>query len=101
VGVFIDDNHASSGWAPYTIYSVDSTDKETAVHHTVYVDQEHIGSFPGPYGSVNTGPQWISLGTYYFTSSTAARVVLSNATGENGLQLASDGLEFVPIAMSK
>ncbi len=101
VGVFIDDNHASSGWAPYTIYSVDPTDKETEVHHTVYVDQEHIGSFQGPYGWVHTGPQWVSLGTYYFTSSAAARIVLSNATGENGFQLAADGLELVPIAMSK
>jgi hypothetical protein len=100
VGVFIDDNHASSSWAPYTISSVDPTDTTKVVHHTVYVDQEHIGSFQGPYGWENTGPQWIGLGTYYFTSLMAASVMISNATGENGLQLGADGVEFAPVSMS-
>jgi len=100
VGVFIDDNHASSSWAPYTITSVDPTDTTKVVHHTVYVDQEHIGSFQGPYGWENTGPQWIGLGTYYFTSSMAASVMLTNATGEKGLQLGADGVEFAPVSMS-
>jgi len=100
VGVFVDDNHASSGWAPYTIYSADSNHPGTEVKHTVYVDQEHIGSFPGPYGWENTGPQWISLGTYYFDASMNSRVVLSNATGESGMQLAADGAEFAPVSVS-
>ena len=98
VGAFVDDTHASSGWAPYTVYSIDPADQKTQVHHTVYVDEEHIGSFQGPYGWENTGPQWISLGTYYFTASMAARVTLSNATGEDGLQVAADGVEFAPIS---
>ncbi len=97
IGVFVDDNHASSGWATYTIHSVDPTQTDKALQHIVYVDEEHIGSFPGPYGQVNTGPQWISLGTYYFTANTPARVVLSNATGEHGLEVAADGVEFVPV----
>lgn len=98
VGVFVDDNHASSGWAPYTIYSDDPNHLGTQLQHTVYVDEEHIGSFPGPYGWENTGPQWVGLGTYYFSASQPGRVVLSNATGENGAQLAADGIEFVPVA---
>src|SRR5579875_2513041 len=98
VGVFVDDNHASSGWAPYTIYSDDPNQPGTEVAHTVYVDEEHIGSFQGPYGWENTGPQWVSLGTYYFSASMHGRVVLSNATGENGTQLAADGVEFAPVA---
>jgi murein DD-endopeptidase MepM/ murein hydrolase activator NlpD len=96
VGVYVDDNHASSSWAPYTITSADPTNPGATVSHTVYVDETHIGSFQGPFGWENTGPQWIGLGTYYFRTSLPARVTLSNATGENGLQLAADGMEFVP-----
>ena len=96
VGVFVDDNNASSGWATYTINSADPNNPNNAVNHIVYVDEEHIGTFPGPYGQVNTGPQWVSLGTYYFSSAVASSVVLSNATGESGLQLAADGMEFAP-----
>ncbi|HVB21154.1 MAG TPA: DUF5719 family protein [Ktedonobacteraceae bacterium] len=97
VGVFVDDNNASSGWAPYTINSADPNNPGNAVSHIVYLDEEHIGTFPGPYGQVNTGPQWVSLGTYYFSSSVASSVVLSNATGETGLQLAADAVEFAPV----
>ena len=42
-------------------------------------------------------PQWISLGTFFFKTSLPARVVLNNATGEKGEQLAADGVEFVPL----
>ncbi len=98
VGVFVDDNHASSGWAPYTVYSDDPNQPGTEIAHTVYVDEEHIGSFQGPYGWENTGTQWVSLGTYYFSASMHGRVVLSNATGENGTQLAADGVEFASVA---
>ncbi|HJT57542.1 MAG TPA: peptidoglycan DD-metalloendopeptidase family protein, partial [Ktedonobacteraceae bacterium] len=98
VGVFIDDNNASSSWAPYTIYSADPNHPGTMVNHTVYVDQTHIGSFQGPYSWENTGPQWIGLGTYYFSSTANDRVAVSNATGENGAQLAADGMEFVPVS---
>ncbi len=45
---------------------------------------------------MNTGPQWVSLGTYYFSSAVPGSVVLTNATGETGLQLAADGVEFAP-----
>ncbi len=99
VGVFVDDNNASSGWAPYTINSADPNNPNNPVSHVVYVDEEHIGNFPGPYGQVNTGPQWVSLGTYYFSSAVTGSVVLSNATGETGLQLAADGMEFAPVNM--
>ena len=98
VGVFVDDNNATSGWAPYTIYSADPAHAGAVVRHLVYVDELHIGSFQGPYGSVNTGPQWVGLGTYYFRASMSPRVVLSNATGENGAQVAADGMEFVPVS---
>lgn len=100
VGVFVDDNHASSGWAPYTVYSADPKRPGIEVKHTVYVDEEHIGLFPGPFGWQNTGPQWVSLGTWYFDASMKGRVVLSNATGESGMQLAADGVEFVPVSAS-
>lgn len=98
VGAFVDDNHASSGWANYTVYSVDPTHHTTVVQHQVQVDQEHIGVFTNSFGSVNTGAQWVGLGTYYFTSANPARVVLSNATGESGQQLAADAIEFAPLA---
>jgi len=96
VGVFVNDNHASSSWAPYTVYSADPNHAGVEVSHNVYVDESHIGSFQGPFNWQTTGPQWISLGTYYFRASMNGRVVLSNATGENGLQISADGAEFVP-----
>jgi murein DD-endopeptidase MepM/ murein hydrolase activator NlpD len=98
VGTFVDDNHASSGWASYTVYSVDPAHHNLVVKHQIKVDQEHVGVFQSPFGGVNTGAQWIGLGTYYFTSTQPGRVVLSNATGENGLQLSADAVEFAPLA---
>jgi murein DD-endopeptidase MepM/ murein hydrolase activator NlpD len=97
VGVFVNDNHASSSWAPYTITSADPNNPNTPVTHTIDLDESHIGSFQGPYGWVNTGPQWISLGVYYFNTALPGHVMLSNATGENGLQISADGMEFVPV----
>lgn len=99
VGVFVDDNHASSSWVPYTVYSADPGNPGNMVSHMVYVDETHIGSFQGPFGWKNTGAQWISLGTYYFRASMSGRISLSNATGENGPTLAADGMEFVPVAL--
>ena len=99
VGVFVNDNHASSSWAPYTVYSADPNKPDVIVSHNVYVDETHIGSFQGPFGWENTGPQWIGLGTYYFRASLPGRVTLSNATGENGAQLSADGMEFVPVSL--
>ena len=96
VGVYVDDNHASSSWVPYTVYSADPNNPGNMVSHMVYVDETHIGSFQGPFGWENTGAQWISLGTYYFRASMPGRVSLSNATGENGPTLSADGMEFVP-----
>lgn len=97
VGVFVNDNHASSGWASYTIYSADPAHPDRQIKKRVAVDQAHIGVFQSPFGHVNTRAQWISLGTYYFTAERAGRVVLSNATGEDGLQVAADGVEFAPL----
>jgi murein DD-endopeptidase MepM/ murein hydrolase activator NlpD len=96
VGVYVDDNHASSSLAPYTITSVDPNNPNATITHVVDVDESHIGSFQGPFGWENTGAQWIGLGTYYFRASMPASVSLSNATGETGLQVAADGMEFVP-----
>jgi murein DD-endopeptidase MepM/ murein hydrolase activator NlpD len=98
VGVFVDDNHASSSWAPYTIYSADPNNPNNQISHTVYVDESHIGTFQGPYGWENTGPQWIGLGVYYFNAAQNDRVILSNATGEDGLQISADGMEFAPVS---
>ncbi len=95
---FVDDNHASSSWAPYTIYSADPNNYNNQVSHNVNVDESHIGTFQGPYGWESTGPQWISLGVYYFNAAQNDRVMLSNATGENGLQVSADGMEFVPVS---
>src|SRR3989440_98935 len=97
-GVFVTDTHASSSWVPYTVYSADPNNPGTQVSHIVYVDETHIGSFQGPFGWESTGPQWISLGTYYFKAAQPGRVVLSNATGENGAQVSADGAEFVPVS---
>ncbi len=97
VGIFVDDIHASSSWVPYTIYSVDPMRPYVEVQHTVYLDESHIGRFSGPFGTVSTGPQWVSIGTYYFRSSMDARVVVSNGTGEVGQQIAADGVEFARV----
>ncbi len=97
VGAFVNDNHASSGSAIYTIYSADAGRPGTEVTHVVQLDESHIGTFQSPFGTVNTQPQWISLGIHYFRASESDRVVLSNATGENGLQIAADGIEFAPL----
>ncbi len=97
VGAFVDDNHASSGWASYTIYSADPNHPGTRVKHAVEVDEEHVGVFQTPFGGVYTGAQWIGLGSYYFDSTKPGRVVLSNATGESGLQVAADGIEFASL----
>lgn len=99
VGVFVDETHASSSWVPYVVYSADPNHPRTEVQHTVSVDESHVGAFQGPYSWEDTGPQWISLGTYYFSSSMNGRVFVSNATGENGLQIAADGVEFVPVSV--
>jgi murein DD-endopeptidase MepM/ murein hydrolase activator NlpD len=97
VGAFVDDIHASSSWVPYTIYSADPTHKGATIKHNIYADESHIGVFAGAFGRVSTGPQWISLGTYYFRHANGGSVVVSNATGEAGCQIAADGVEFVPI----
>jgi hypothetical protein len=97
VGVFVNDNHASSGWAPYTIYSADPAKTGVQLKHLVQVDESHIGTFQSSFGQVITGGQWVGLGTYYFRSKQPGRVVLSNATGENGLQLSADGVEFASL----
>ncbi len=97
VGVYIPEVDATSGWIPYTITSTSPSNHAALVHHTVYVDGLHIGTFTNSYGRVVTGPQWVGLGTYYFNAGTSGNVVISNATGESGLQVAADGMEFVPV----
>jgi hypothetical protein len=99
VGVFVDDTHASGSWVPYTIYSADADQQGAGgeVKHVVYVDQSHVGYFQGPFGMVSTGPQWVSLGVYYFRSAMAGRVTVSNATCATGEMIGVDGAEFVPI----
>ncbi len=99
VGVFVDDNHASSSWSPFTVYSTDPNHPDVEISHTIYLDQSHIGSFQGPFSWENTGPQWVGLGTYYFSSSMRGRVVLSNGTDVTGEQLGADGVEFVPVSV--
>jgi murein DD-endopeptidase MepM/ murein hydrolase activator NlpD len=97
VGVFVDETYASSSWVPYTVYSTNPAHKNATRNQTLYVDESHIGNFTGPFGSLSTGPQWIGLGTFYFKAGTSGRVVLSNATGEDGQVIAADGVEFVPV----
>ncbi len=99
VGAFVDDTYASSSWVPYTVYSENPNSVGTEISHSVSVDELHIGTFQGPYSQENTGPQWIGLGTYYFKASMNGRVVVSNATGESGLQIAADAVEFVPVSV--
>lgn len=98
VGAFVDNNHASSGWASYTVTSNDPSHPKVRVKHRVEVDEEHVGVFQSPFGGVNTGAQWIGLGTYYFKRGQMGRVVLTNATGEIGKQIAADGIEFAPLS---
>lgn len=98
VGAFVNDNHASSSWATYTIYSADP-DKPGVEHkHQVKLDESHIGTFQSSFGQVKTGGQWVGLGTYYFRNGQPGRVVLNNATGENGQQISADGVEFATLA---
>ncbi|QBD79237.1 hypothetical protein EPA93_25940 [Ktedonosporobacter rubrisoli] len=98
IGFFVDDNHASSSWVPCTIYSTDPHHQNTELKHTVYLDESHIGTFSSPYGTVNTGAQWVSLGTYYLKKGHHGRVMVSNATGEDGEELGVDAVEFVPLS---
>jgi hypothetical protein len=101
VGVYVDQTYASSSWVPFTVNSVNSvnhSNRNARVSHTVYVDESHVGNFQGPFGTVNTGPQWISIGTYHFKAGTSGSVVMSNATGESGQQIAADGVEFAHVA---
>jgi hypothetical protein len=95
VGAYIDDTHATSAWVPYTVYSGAPGRPGAQAVRTVHVDASHIGVFGSPYGVVNTGTRWVSLGTFYFHRGTSGCVVLSNATGESGLQIAADAMEFV------
>jgi murein DD-endopeptidase MepM/ murein hydrolase activator NlpD len=97
VGVYIDQTYASSSWVPYTVKSVNPSNTKAAVSHTVYVDESHVGNFQGPFGTTNTGPQWISIGTYHFNAGTSGSVVMSNATGETGQEIAGDAVEFAPV----
>ncbi len=99
VGVYVDDTYASSSWVPYTIYSADPNHAGVEMKHTISVDESHIGTFQGPFSQENTGPQWIGLGTYYFKASMNGRLVMSNATGESGMQIAADAIEFVPVSV--
>ena len=98
VGVYVDQTYASSSWVPLTVYSANASKKDAAVSHIIYMDESHVGNFQGPFGTVNTGPQWISIGTYHFKAGTAGSVVMSNATGETGQQIAADGVEFALVA---
>jgi hypothetical protein len=81
--------------------SNDPDHPDTTVTHRVEVDQEHVGSFQNAFGNVNTGAQWIGLGTYYFKAGHQGKVTLNNATGENDQQLAADGIEFAPLVPPK
>jgi hypothetical protein len=98
VAVYVDDTHATSSWVPYTVYSANPNNPKGQIIHTVRVDASHIGVFSGPYGTVNTGTRWVTLGTYYFHRGTSGRVVMTNATGESGTELAADAVEFVRTA---
>jgi murein DD-endopeptidase MepM/ murein hydrolase activator NlpD len=97
VGVYVDDTYATGGWVPYTVHSASPYNPAVPVAHTVRLDEAHIGIFNGPFGTVSTGTQWVSLGTYYFKRGRVGHVVMSNATGESDCQVAADGMEFVPV----
>ncbi len=98
VGVYIDPDNASSQWVPYTITSQSAGGVPQTT--TVWVDQEHVGIFQSAYGTVNTGPQWVGLGTYIFAAGSSAQdaVTVTNATGESNAQLGADAMEFVPVS---
>ncbi len=98
VGVYVDPENASSQWAPYTITSLGADGSPMTT--TVHIDQEHIGIFQNAYGTINTGPQWVGLGTYTFGAGAnpSGQVTVSNATGEAGAQLGADAMEFVPVS---
>jgi murein DD-endopeptidase MepM/ murein hydrolase activator NlpD len=98
VGFFVDDNNASSSWVPITVYSADPTHPGAVVRHTIHLDESHIGTFQSTFGTVSTGAQWVSLGTFYFHKGTTAQVMVTNATGEDGQQLGVDGVEFAPLS---
>jgi Peptidase family M23 len=93
IGVYVDLANASSQWIPYTVTSLTNSGTATT---TVWLDQFHIGSFQGPYGPVNTGAQWVGLGTYQLGP--GSKVMVSNATGEQGEQIGIDAIEFVPVS---
>lgn len=96
IGVYIDAFNASTQWAPYTVTSLDAQGKTQVT--TVRVDQAHVGIFQNPFGAtVDTGPRWVSLGTYYFPAGTVGKVTLTNGTGEVGQQVGVDAVEFVPV----
>jgi murein DD-endopeptidase MepM/ murein hydrolase activator NlpD len=97
VGVYIDDTHATSAWVQYTVYSSNPNNPASLSTHTLRLDSSHIGVFGGPYGTVNTGTRWVSIGTYYFHQGTTGHVVLDNGTGENGEEIAADAVEFVRV----
>jgi murein DD-endopeptidase MepM/ murein hydrolase activator NlpD len=97
VGFFVDDNHASSSWVPITVTSAVLGHNGVSAQRLIHVDESRIGTFTGSYGTVSTGAQWISLGTFYFSKGMDTKVVVSNATGEVGQQLGVDGVEFAPL----
>lgn len=90
VGVYIDPINASSQWVNYTITHANGS-------NSVWVDQEHIGVFQNAFGTINTGPQWIGLGTYTFNAGSSGHVTVTNATGETNAQLGADAVEFVQV----
>lgn len=91
IGAFVDDNHATSGWATYTISSADPNHTGVELQHSLEVDESRIGD------SSWNHAQWVGLGTYYFRASQLSQVLLTNATGESGSQIAADGVEFMPV----
>jgi hypothetical protein len=98
VGVYVDPIDSGSQWASYTITSLNAAG--SPITTTVWLDQEHIGTFQNAYGTISTGPQWVSLGSYQFAAGAqpGGQVTLSNATGEDGAQLGADAVEFVPLS---
>jgi hypothetical protein len=96
VGVYVDPQDAGSQWAPYTITSLNAAG--APITTAIWLDQQHIGTFQNAYGTISTGPQWVSLGTYQFAAGASpnGQVLLTNATGEDGAQLGADAVEFVP-----
>ncbi len=85
IGVYIDPANTGSQWAGYTITSVDPATGQ-AVTRTTWIDQQHIGTFQNAYGTISTGPQWVSLGTYIFNAGAwhAGAGTLEQRDGGNG-----------------